>query len=96
MRTENLAIVFTDIKGFTRATSKQTYQENASMLRNVERLVEPVVQAFRGRVVKSIGDAYMIVFHSPTEAVRCAAAVQIACGCTTPTTPTRRFTCASP
>ena len=76
MRTETLAIVFTDIKGFTAATSSQTHKENAVMLRRIERLVAPVVRAYNGRVVKSIGDAYMIVFRSPTEAVRCATAVQ--------------------
>ncbi len=76
MRTETLAIVFTDIKGYTAATSAQTHQENARMLRRTERLVEPVVRAYSGQVIKSIGDAYMIVFRSPTEAVRCATAIQ--------------------
>lgn len=76
MRTETLAIVFTDIKGYTAATSAQTHQENARMLKRVERIIEPVVRAYSGRVIKSIGDAYMIVFRSPTEAVRCATAVQ--------------------
>ena len=46
------------------------------MLRRIERIVTPVVKAFNGRVVKSIGDAYMIIFRSPTTAVRCATAVQ--------------------
>jgi len=76
MRTETLAVVFTDIKGYTAATSKQSHQEQAGMLRRIERLVAPVVPAFSGRVIKSIGDAYMIAFRSPTEAVRCAAAIQ--------------------
>jgi class 3 adenylate cyclase len=76
MRTETLSIVFTDIKGYTAATSAQTHQQNAQMLRRTERLVAPVVRAYDGRVIKSIGDAYMIVFRSPTEAVKCAAAVQ--------------------
>jgi class 3 adenylate cyclase len=76
MRTETLAIVFTDIKGYTAATSAQTHQENARMLRRIERLIAPVVRAYSGRVIKSIGDAYMLVFRSPTEAVRCATAIQ--------------------
>ena len=76
MRTETLAIVFTDIKGYTARTSAQTHQQNAQMLRRIEKLISPVVRAYDGRVIKSIGDAYMIVFRSPTEAVRCAAAVQ--------------------
>lgn len=76
MRTETVTIVFTDIKGYTEQTARQTHRQNADLLKRVERLVEPVVRAFGGRVVKSIGDAYMIVFGSPTEAVRCAMAVQ--------------------
>ena len=76
MHTETLAIVFTDIKGYTAATSAQTHRQNARMLRRIERIIAPVVRGYSGRVVKSIGDAYMIVFRSPTEAVRCATAVQ--------------------
>lgn len=76
MRTETLTIVFTDIKGYTAATSQQTHQQNADMLGRIAKLIEPVVRAFTGRVIKSIGDAYMIIFRSPTEAVRCALAIQ--------------------
>ena len=46
MRTETLAVVFTDIKGYTAATSKQSHQEQARILRRIERLVAPVVPAF--------------------------------------------------
>ncbi|MBN1959683.1 MAG: adenylate/guanylate cyclase domain-containing protein [Deltaproteobacteria bacterium] len=76
MRTEILSIVFTDIKGYTAATSTQSHRENEHMLRRIDRIIAPVVRGYSGRVVKSIGDAYMIVFRSPTEAVRCATAVQ--------------------
>lgn len=76
MRIETLTIVFTDVKGYTAATSAQTHSENARLLRHIERIIAPVVRGYSGRVVKSIGDAYMIVFRSPTEAVRCAAAIQ--------------------
>ena len=76
MRTETLAIVFTDIKGYTAATSSQTHLENARMLKRTERLIEPVLKAYNGQVIKSLGDSYMIVFRSPTEAALCAAAVQ--------------------
>jgi class 3 adenylate cyclase len=76
MRTETLAIVFTDIKGYTAATSAQTHAQNARMLKSMASLVTPVVRAFDGRIVKTIGDAYMIVFRSPTDAMRCALAVQ--------------------
>lgn len=76
MRTESLTIMFTDVKGYTAATSTQSHAENARMLRRIERSVAPVARVYGGRVVKSIGDSYLIVFRSPTEAVRCAAAIQ--------------------
>lgn len=76
MRTETLVIAFTDIKGYTAATSQQTLVQNARLIKTVDGLVAPVVRAFDGQIVKSIGDAYMIAFRSPTEAVRCAIAVQ--------------------
>lgn len=76
MRTETLAIVYTDIKGYTATTSAQTHVQNATLLKSMARVVVPIVKAFEGRVVKTIGDAYMLVFHSPTDAVRCALAIQ--------------------
>jgi hypothetical protein len=33
MKTTNLAIVFTDIQGFTERTGRQTHEENRRMLR---------------------------------------------------------------
>ncbi len=76
VRTETLAIVFTDIKGYTAATSAQTHIQNAALLKSMAAVVTPVVKVFEGRIVKSIGDAYMIVFRSPTDAMRCSVAIQ--------------------
>lgn len=76
MRTENLAVMFTDIEGFTARTSQQTHEENALMLRRHDGLLMPVVRAFGGRHVKSIGDAWLVVFHSPTSSVLCGMAIQ--------------------
>lgn len=68
MRTENLAIVFVDIAGFTPRTSAQTREENLRMLRRFDGMVRPLVRAYRGLVVKTIGDAYLPTFRSPTKA----------------------------
>jgi adenylate cyclase len=76
MRTENLAVMFTDIEGFTARTSRQTHEENALMLRRHDALLLPVVRAFGGRHVKSIGDAWLVVFRSPTSSVLCGMAIQ--------------------
>jgi adenylate cyclase len=76
MKTANLAIVFTDIKGFTERTSRQTLEENQRLLDTHARLLTPLFQSLGGRIVKSIGDAFMVTFESPTNAVLCGVAIQ--------------------
>jgi class 3 adenylate cyclase len=76
LRTENLAVMLTDMKGFTAATRRQSRAENARMLALLDELVIPVVRAFRGRRVKTIGDAYLVLFDSPTAALLCGTALQ--------------------
>lgn len=75
MKTENLAIVFIDIAGFTPRTSRQTREESVQMLRRFDYAVRPLVRAYEGRVVKTIGDAYLLTFRSPTNALLCSMAV---------------------
>lgn len=75
MRTENLAIVFIDIAGFTPRTSSQTRDENLQMLRRFDNIVRPLVRCYAGKVVKTIGDAYLLTFRSPTDALLCSMAV---------------------
>ena len=53
MKTANLAIVFTDIKGFTERTSRQTLEENQRLLQVHHQLLAPLFRAFGGRIVKS-------------------------------------------
>ncbi len=76
MRTESRVVMLTDMKGFTAATSRQTREENARMIRLHEALLSPVIAAFGGQRVKTIGDAYLVVFAAPTEALLCAVAIQ--------------------
>jgi len=75
MRTENLAIVFVDIAGFTPRTSNQTREENLRMLQRFEGIVRPLVRAYSGRVIKTIGDAFLLTFRSPTDALLCSMAI---------------------
>ncbi len=76
MRTANLAIVFTDIQGFTERTSRQTLEENQRLLQTHASLLSPLFRAFGGRIVKSIGDAFLVTFESPTQAVLAGIAIQ--------------------
>jgi class 3 adenylate cyclase len=76
VRTRNLAVMFTDIKGFTEKTSRQTRQENALMLARHDALLLPVLRAFGGRRIKNIGDALLVIFDSPTGSVLSGMAMQ--------------------
>lgn len=76
MRTQNLAVMFTDIQGFTEKTHRQTREENERLLAAHDALLLPVVKGFGGRKVKSIGDAWLVVFDSPTNSLLCGMAIQ--------------------
>jgi class 3 adenylate cyclase len=76
MRSESRAVMLTDMKGFTAATIRQTRDENARMLALHDALLMPVVKAFGGLRVKTIGDAYLVLFGAPTEALLCGMAIQ--------------------
>ncbi len=73
---KNLVLLLSDMKNFTARTSAQTREENARMLALHDALILPVVRGFGGRKVKSIGDALLAAFESPTDAVLCAMAIQ--------------------
>lgn len=76
MKTESLAILLTDIKGFTARTSTQSREENERWLARHTGLVLPIVSAFGGVERNRIGDALLLSFASPTNAVLCATAIQ--------------------
>ena len=76
MATANATVMFTDIRGFTARTSKGTRQGLEQLLKTHEEQLLPVIRHYEGRVVKTIGDAFLVVFESPTNAVLCAVMIQ--------------------
>ncbi len=74
--TENLAIMITDIVGFTERTSGQSRSEMHSMLNHHNRLMKEALEMYSGRWVKSTGDGMIATFRSPTNAVQCGMAIQ--------------------
>lgn len=76
MSTRNLTIMFTDIKGFTERTSGSTRQDMKALLDIHDRLLVPVFGHFDGTIVKTIGDAFLVHFDSPTDAVLCGVTIQ--------------------
>ncbi len=74
--TKTLTIMFTDIKGFTDRTSKSSRDQLKKMLDLHDELICPFFNEFGGEIVKTIGDAFMVTFHSPTDAVLCGIKIQ--------------------
>lgn len=76
MPTRTLSVVFTDIKGFTARTSSSSRAELRDLLDRHEELLLPVIHHYDGTVVKTIGDAFLLTFESPTNAVLCGLMIQ--------------------
>lgn len=74
-RAENLAIMFVDMAGFAERTARQSREQNKAMLRAFNGLLVPLIARFGGRRVKSMGDALLVTFRSPTDSVRCGMAM---------------------
>ncbi|MFZ5953125.1 MAG: adenylate/guanylate cyclase domain-containing protein [Candidatus Rifleibacteriota bacterium] len=74
--TRVLTIVFTDIKGFTERTSSSDREAVSRLLAKHEELLLPLVSSYDGRLIKTIGDAFLLTFASPTNAVLCAVMMQ--------------------
>ncbi|RPI04519.1 MAG: hypothetical protein EHM64_09675 [Ignavibacteriae bacterium] len=69
------AIMFTDIKGFSKKMAQN--ESNAfELLKTHDALLRVLAAKFDGRVIKSIGDSFMIDFASAVNAVRCAIEAQ--------------------
>jgi class 3 adenylate cyclase len=74
--TRNLTILLTDIEDFTPKTSRKTRADILRMLEEHKRLVLPLLEGRGGRLIKTIGDAFLVVYESPTDAVLAGVEVQ--------------------
>ncbi len=73
---ETLAVMFIDIVDYTKTTSKLT-RENVHKLQEVfDELSLPNFKKYEGNVIKKIGDAFLITFKSPTNALLCGIELQ--------------------
>ena len=71
-----VTILFSDIRGFTEYTDAHGDEAAYTMLRLHNTLVQEQLALYRGHVVKTQGDSFMVSFDSARTAVTCAIAIQ--------------------
>jgi len=69
-------IMNTDIVWYTKTVSTQTRSELVSFLDNQRKILEPIIARSNWKIIKTIWDAYVIYFDSPTNALLAAKAIQ--------------------
>jgi class 3 adenylate cyclase len=74
--TRNLTILQTDIVDFTGKTSRKTREAMNRMLEDHKGLVLPILESRGGRLIKTMGDAFLMVYESPTDALLAGVQVQ--------------------
>lgn len=63
--TQNLTFLLTDIEGFTDKTSRRSRTDIQKLLSDHREIVLPILEAHKGRLVKTIGDAFMMSIKAP-------------------------------
>ena len=71
-----VTIAFVDLAGFTSLTDAMGDDMAAEVIERFSRIVRDAAAHWDGRVVKQIGDAFMLVFHDPRPAVACAMLIE--------------------
>ena len=71
-----VGIVFVDVAGFTAYTEERGDAEARRLVTKLTQIVEEKVRACKGEVVKKLGDGFLLVFPSASQAVRGAAALR--------------------
>jgi class 3 adenylate cyclase len=73
---DNVAIAFFDVEGYTEFTATHGDEAGLALADSLLDIAEELVEGARGTVVKRLGDGLMASFATPQEAIRCATGTQ--------------------
>lgn len=76
MGTVTRTVAFTDLANYTAKVSRTDREGLRKILQDHEALVQPIVEKNGGRIVKNLGDSFMVLFKAATDALRAALDVQ--------------------
>jgi hypothetical protein len=69
-------VAFTDLANYTQKVSRTDRNGLRKILAEHEALVAPIVEGHGGRIVKNLGDSFMVLFVAATDALRAALEIQ--------------------
>ncbi len=69
-------IMFLDLANYTKTTANLTREKFNTLHDIFDELTIPHFSSFTGTIIKKIGDAYLVTFDSPTNAVLCGVEIQ--------------------
>ena len=68
--------MFVDLVEYTQRTTQLKREEFNRLHDTFDRLTKPVLHQHQGTIIKKIGDAFLVTFESPTNAVLCGMKLQ--------------------
>lgn len=76
MGTVTRTVAFTDLANYTQKVSRTDREGLRKILTEHEGLVSPIVERHGGRIVKNLGDSFMVMFEAATDGLRAALEIQ--------------------
>lgn len=76
MGTVTRTVAFTDLANFTQRVSRSDREGLRQILTDHAALVQPIVERHGGRIVKNLGDSFMVLFFAATDALRAGLEIQ--------------------
>ncbi len=73
---QELAILFTDIQGYSKKAQALTAMQLSSLIQEYEGILLPMIASHRGELIKKMGDGHLFVFSSPLDPVLTAVRLQ--------------------
>lgn len=73
---EIMTVMFTDMVGYTSTTAQLNRKDFSELLDVFDKLSVQVFEKHSGKIIKKIGDAHLVTFKSPTDAVLCGIDLQ--------------------
>jgi class 3 adenylate cyclase/TolB-like protein/Tfp pilus assembly protein PilF len=70
------AVMLADVVGYSRMMSRSEDETHARFAGHARELIDPTIDKYGGRLVRSMGDGLLVEFVSAVDAVRCALDIQ--------------------